>query len=220
MIKVDMKARQCLNQFVVVGLMILPALVLWGADSDKFLKDTPFEQIVAKAKAGDPAAQLYLAQGHRSHLGGVPYNLQESHRWYVAAATNNVAEAQFYMGNYFYGEAAASKGVGPSEKAKRLQSATASLVWLMKAAKQGYIPAWVKLGEAFDDGKVFTKDPVEAYKWYHLVIEKGGNPIGAPVAQRNALSLRLTPEQIESAKQRALAFWQSLGEEKKPTAPK
>lgn len=194
--------------------------MLTAAESQKLLKDTPFEEIVAKAKAGDADAQLYLAQGHAGLSTGVPHNKQESHRWYVAAATNNVPEAQLYLGKYYYDEVTSTRGYTQKDKAKRQQSAPIALSWLVKAAKQGSYGAWVFLGQAFEDGTVFAKDPVEAYKWYHLAIEKGNRPIGAPVTSRNALSLKLAPAQIELAKRRALEFWESLGEEKKPTALK
>lgn len=193
---------------------------LTAAESQKLLKDTPFEEIVAKAKAGDGEAQLYLAKGHALLIGGVPYNKQESHRWYLAAATNGMVEAELYLGNHYYQEALANRGVAAKDKAARNQTATASLTWNFKAAKQGSFEAWCRLGTAFDEGKVYAKDPVEAYKWYHLAVEKGNNPISSPVRHRNALSLKLTPAQIELAKRRAQDFWDSLGDEKKPTAPK
>lgn len=202
------------------ALLLSRAGTVTAAESPKLLKDTPFEEIVAKAKAGEGEAQLYLGQGHARLGGGVPYNLQESHKWYVAAATNNVREAKFYLGQHFYEEVKSTRGNAPKDKAKRQQSAPVALSWLAKAAKQSSFDAWVLLGKAFDEGTVFAKDPVEAYKWYHLAIEKGNNPIFAPVTQRNTLSLKLTPAQIDLAKQRALDFWETQGEEKKPTAPK
>lgn len=209
--------------FLVVlaaALLLSGAGVLTAAESQKLLKDTPFEEIVAKAKAGDADAQFYLAKGHASFGTGVPHNPQESHKWYVAAATNNVPEAQYYLGKHFYDEVTSTRGNTPKDKAKRQQSAPVALSWLAKAAKQGSFNAWVLLGKAFDEGTVFAKDPVEAYKWYHLAVEKGNNNIFAPVTQRNALSLKLTPAQIELAKRRALDFWEAQGQEKKPTAPK
>ncbi len=204
---------------IAVSLFLFSGATL-GADAQKLLKDTPFEGIVAKAKGGDGDAQMYLAKGHVSYGSHVPHNPQESYRWYVAAATNDVPDAQLYLGRHYYKQAVATKGITPKEKAARHQASTASLAWLLKAAKQGSIDAFVELGEAFDDGRIFAKDPVEAYKWYHLAIEKRSQPIGAPVKSRNALSLILTPAQIELAKRRALDFWESLGEERKPTAPK
>jgi TPR repeat protein len=201
----------------LVGTLVQPVV---AAESKKLLKDTPFEEVVAKAKAGDGEAQLYLANGHSLLIGGVPYNKPESHRWYLAAATNGLVEAELYLGNHYYQESLANRGAAAKDKAARNQTATASLSWNFKAAKQGSAEAWRRLGTAFDEGKVYAKDPVEAYKWYHLVIEKGGSQLVSPVTQRNALSLKLTPAQIELAKRRAQDFWDSLGEEKKPTAPK
>ena len=214
------RSKVILFAVVTTAVLLAHSGHLRAVESQKLLKDTPFEEIVAKAKAGDAEAQLYLAKGHALIIGGVPYNKQDSHRWYIAAATNNVPEAQFYLGEFYYREVTTTKGLTQKDKAKREQSAAASLNWLAKAAKQGSFNAWVMLGNAFEDGTVFAKDLVEAYKWYHLAIEKGTNPIFAPVTKRNALSLRLKPEQIELAKRRALDFWEAQGVEKKPTAPK
>lgn len=216
-----------MNRFLKVpGIILAASLVgvliqsLVAAESKKLLKDTPFEEIVAKAKAGDAAAQLHLARGHIGFESYVPHNKTESHRWYLAAATNNVMEAQLYLGQHYYKEVTSTRGNTPQDKAKRQQTAPVALSWFMKAAKQGSFDAWVALGHAFEEGTVFAKDPVEAYKWFHLAIEKGNRQIGSPVRSRNALSLKLTPAQIELAKRRAQDFWDSLGEEKKPMAPK
>ncbi|NBV23722.1 MAG: sel1 repeat family protein [Proteobacteria bacterium] len=162
-----------LNLFPVIcfcsAMLLSRGGAISAAESQKLLKDTPFEEIVAKAKAGDADTQIYLAKGHASILGGgVPHNLQESHKWYVAAATNNGPEAQFYLGKHYYDEVVSTRGNAPKDKAKRQQIAPLALTWMMKAARQEYGSAWVFLGNAFDEGTVFAKDPVEAYKWYHL----------------------------------------------------
>lgn len=191
-----------------------------AAESQKLLKDTPFEEIVTKAKAGNGEAQLYLAKAHADFFNSGVYNPKESHRWYLAAGTNGLVDAELYLGRHYYQEAQSNRGVAAKDKAARNQSSAASLVWYFKAAKQGSMDAWINLGAAFDDGKIFAKDPVEAYKWYHLAVEKGQNHLFAPVSRRNALSLKLTPAQIELAKRRAQDFWNSLGEERQPTAPK
>ena len=203
---------------LVAAFFLTFHVALFAAEKEKLLRDTPFEEILAKAKAGNPDAQLHLAMAYSGIATGVPYDRKESHKWYVAAATNDVPEAQLYLGRYYYREAVAIRGYSNREKAQRQQSATASLTWLAKAAKQGSFAAWVELGSGFDEGKVFAKDLVEAYKWYHLAVEKGGHQIGAPTTQRNSLSLRLTSEQIEMAKRRALEFFETQIQEKKPTA--
>lgn len=216
-----MSRFQKLLRFVLVASSVAMSFQpVIAAESQRLLKDTPFEEVVAKAKVGGGEAQLYLAKTHANVLGGALYNPKESHRWYLAAATNGLVEAELYLGNHYYQEALANRGLAAKDKAARNQIATASLSWNFKAAKQGSFEAWRRLGTAFDEGKVYAKEPVEAYKWYHLAIEKGNNPIIAPVSQRNALSLKLTPAQVELAKRRAQDFWDSLGEDKKQTAPK
>jgi TPR repeat protein len=130
-------------------------------------------------------------------------DLKESFRWFLAAATNGIAEAQYRTGSSYYSEAASNYGNQPADQAKRKQSATAALHWLTKAAFQGDVNAWQELGRGFRDGKVFTKDEVEAYKWFHLAVEAKHQ---MAEYDRNALSAKLTLAKIGEAKERAVRF--------------
>ena len=83
------------------------------------------------AESGDIDAQLYLAEAY-SKGKGVIVNLQEGYRWYMEAAKQNNAEAQYMVARYkmFY------MG-GWDDKADYERS----LVWLEKSAVNGYPPA-------------------------------------------------------------------------------
>lgn len=190
---------------VVAHLWLLIPSGTQAADSKEILKDTPFEEVLARAKAGEAAAQLWLGKAYSFQFIGVKVqmNLPESFRWYLAAATNGIAEAQCRVGRSYYSESASNYGNKPADVAKRKQSANAAMQWLMKAALQGEVNAYQELGNGFRDGKVFAKDEVEAYKWFHLAAE---NKHAAAEYDRNALSSKLTPAQIEGAKQRAVQF--------------
>lgn len=215
-----MKTRPFCNALAsAVTLLLLLAGALAGAESAKLLKDTPFEEIVAKAKAGNPECQLYMAKAYQLGSGGVPRNQQESHKWFVAAATNNVMEALLYMGDHFYHEASTIKGMSAPDKAKRQQAGTAALNWYMKAAKRGSIAAFLHFGRGFEAGNIYAKDLVEAYKWFHLAVETDSRLSSSFwVGNRNSLSLRLTPAQIEEAKRRALMFLETQAQETNPRA--
>jgi len=189
----------------VVFLLLVSGSAAVAADNDDLLKDTPFEEILAKAKSGDAKAQLWLGKAYslQKLCSKVHINLKESFRWYLAAATNGIAEAQYHTGSSYYSEAASNYGRKPEDQAKRKQAANAALQWLMKAAFQGEVGAYHELGRGFRDGKVFTKDEVEAYKWFHLAAE--GKHRTAEY-DRNTLSAKLTPAKIEEAKERAVRF--------------
>ncbi len=216
-----MRTRPLSNALAsAVTLLLLLAGAVAGAESAKLLKDTPFEEIVAKAKAGNPDCQIYMAKSYQLGSGGVPRDRKESHRWFVAAATNNVMEALFYMGDHFYNEASTIKGMSAPDKAKRQQAGTAALNWYMKAAKRGSVDAYANLGAGFEAGNVYAKDLVEAYKWFHLAVETDDHRYARArlVSSRNSLSLRLNPAQIDEAKRRALMFLETHAQETNPRA--
>lgn len=198
-----MKASMLGRLFVTVALLSSASAAV-AADND-LLKDTPFEEILSKARSGDGQTQLWLGKAYSAQIisSKVPVDLKESFRWFLAAATNGVAEAQYRTGRSYYSEAASNFSRKPEDQAKRKQSANAALQWLMKAAFQGESNAYHELGRGFREGTVFTKDEVEAYKWFHLAVE-GKHQLAE--YDRNALSAKLTPAKIEEAKERAVRF--------------
>jgi TPR repeat protein len=198
-----MKSPTLRTLFATAALLLSVATAV-AADND-LLKDTPFEEILAKARGGDGQTQLWLGKAYSAQIisSKVPLDLKESFRWFLAAATNGIAEAQCRIGRSYYSEAASTFSRKPEDQAKRKQSANAALQWLLKAAFQGESNAYHELGKGFRDGSVFTKDEVEAYKWFHLAVE-GKHQFAE--YDRNALSTKLTPAKIEEAKERAVRF--------------
>ncbi len=198
-----MKLPKLSTMFAAFALALSVSLA--PAADNNLLKDTPFEEILAKAKAGDGQTQLWLGKAYSAQIisAKAPLDFKESFRWFFAAATNGVAEAQYQVGRSYYSEATLNFGRKPEDQAKRKQSANAALQWLMKAAFQGNANACHELGKGFRDGNVFAKDEVEAYKWLHLAVE--GKHLFAEY-DRNGLSGKLSPAKIEEAKERALRF--------------
>lgn len=200
----------------VVSTFLALAFSLRAADTNAILKATSFESLLASANAGEVESQLKLARGHAGLpvsgvSGGIPINQTEATKWYSKVATAGNVEGQSWMGQRLFNQANLT-----SDKRKRLELAQASLNWLMKAAWQGSIDAWGLLGQGFEEGKVFAKDQVEAYKWFHLLVlqkKVGGiyvtGPLSTADTSRNRLSLILSPAQIDQAKQRALDFMQA-----------
>jgi hypothetical protein len=72
--------------------------------------------------------------------------------------------------------------------------------WLMKAAKQGYVPAESEIGRVYESGEPgYAKDEEESYYWFSLAYKGGEKEAGE---EADKITSWLTPEQIEAANKR------------------
>jgi TPR repeat protein len=100
-----------------------------------------FKEFEPEAKAGNPVAQMSLADLYLRGKG-VPQNLEKAFIWNLAAAEQELAEAQFYVAiAYQYGE-----GVQ--------QNLNAAVNWYEKAAGQRHAAAQTNLGSLYWNGQV------------------------------------------------------------------
>lgn len=100
------------------------------------------------ARLGDGASQYMLAHMHRNGLGG-DADKRSSYRWYVRAAGNGVAAAQYQLGEVFF----------------RLGNIRKTLWWWSQSAKAGYVPAQCNLGMIHLFGYGVKKRPELASTW-------------------------------------------------------
>ena len=77
-----------------------------------------------------------------------------------------------------------------------------ALKWLRRSANQGNALGQSSLGECYEEGKGVPQDFLEAYKWYNLA----GAESSHSASQRQALTSRMTPEQIAEAQRRSARF--------------
>src|SRR5438046_43096 len=118
-------------------------------------------EIRAKAEKGDTESQFDL--GAVFYFGdlGVAKEEAVAVTWFRKAAEQNLAQAQFNLGDCYYN----GKGVA--------KDFVAAVLWLGKAAEQGYGMAQVNLGTCYGLGNGVSKDQVEAGKWYRKAAEQG-----------------------------------------------
>jgi TPR repeat protein len=120
---------------------------------------SPFEEVRAKAEAGDAKAQYDLAVCYYAGQG-VAKNEVEAVKWYRKAAEQNLAGAQFNLGVcYGLGE-----GV-PKDEVEAVK-------WYRKAAEQNLAKAQFNLGVCYGFGQGVEKDDVEAVEWYRKAAEQ------------------------------------------------
>jgi TPR repeat protein len=92
---------------------------------------------------------------------GVPEDLAESRKWFLAAAEHGDIDSCFQLGvTYAYGE-----GVPQDYKE--------AMKWFHKAALKGMAGGQHAVGTMTSQGLGFTRDPAKASKWFELAAKQG-----------------------------------------------
>jgi TPR repeat protein len=83
------------------------------------------------------------------------------------------------------------------------RDAAEAVRWYRKAADLGLASAQYELSLAYSSGMGVPKDQVAAYGWMDLAVFRARGPIREKYsAARDALTARMTPEQLAEAKRR------------------
>jgi TPR repeat protein len=187
--------------------------------------------ILVLAQQGNPVAQRQIGQYY-----GEQGLVKESNEWFLKAALQGDARAQYMMGVHYtfgmgvelnpqeagkwfllaaeQGDAEAQYSVGlrwARGEAGEPQDLAEASKWFRLAAEQGVPAAQLSLGRRYANGEGVPKDYVEAYKWMWLGVTRGTVPDAERVLKR--LANKMTPEQINYAKLLAQGF------QPKPPAP-
>lgn len=123
-------------------------------------RQVTIDELRAAAAAGDPAAQLDLADRH--WFGdGVKRDPEAAYGWMRKAAEAGLAEAQSKVGFFLtYGF-----GVAPDPKG--------ALRWFLKGLRGGYAKAGYNLGDAYWKGSHVTRSPRRAWFFFSKAVELG-----------------------------------------------
>jgi TPR repeat protein len=130
---------------------------------DFALAETPHDQVLARARYHNPAAQSYLGFLYLSGEEDTPRDTTEAARWFRLAAEQGQVEAQFNLALLLAG--------GDGVPADPRQAAH----WCRRAAEQGFPPAQDHLGQMYYEGHGVPRDKVEALVWFR-VAALGGLP--------------------------------------------
>jgi len=160
------------------------ALPVWSQNSE-------FKETKAKAEQGDAEAQFLLGSMYDSGLG-VLKSYAESGKWYLKAAAQGVAEAQYELGLRYYEY---------GKKAKT--NYTTAFSWFFKAANQGFVPAQYSVAVMYGLGQGVPQENVKAQKWFNIAAAQG---VRRAVEAREAFALQLTRDQIAEGERRAALF--------------
>jgi len=153
------------------------------------------EKLLRAARSGDAQAQFDLGL---SLSKGLDY--QQAARWYLGAATQDHARAQFALGVMLV------DGCGV------LRDPVKGRLWIGKAAQGGCSEAQHALGircrrASFKESpQGAVESTVEAYKWFRLASAQGRRE---SEAEFECLAVRMTQEQVVEGNRRVAAFIRS-----------
>jgi TPR repeat protein len=116
------------------------------------------QAVLAKAKAGDAAAELAI--GIEYQKGDVvPRDFVQAAEWYRRAADQGNARAQFKLGSLYQ-----------QRESGLAQDDAQAAQWLHKAADQGLAEAQNALALAYLRGKGVQQDPAQAVDWFQKAV--------------------------------------------------
>ncbi len=160
--------------------------------------------LLAKANAGDPAAQVavgeqYAKAGATEHYRTVAaQDYQQAASWYLKSANQKSVDGELHL--------AALYRDGGNGFDRDMQQAAA---WYLKAANQGDVPAQGTLGVLYSMGQGVARDDSEAYFWLDIAASSNGPNQEKYASTRQMIGERITSEQLADVQDR-VAAWKAV----------
>ena len=153
-----------------------------------FAQQPNIREIEQQTEAGNATMKYQLAQGY--FMGcGIPHDTNKGMKWLRKAAEQGLPAAQRDLGNAY----ATGKFLSKNE--------TEAVKWLRKAAEGNNIDAQNTLANCYTDGQLgFSKDPVEAFKWYEKAANLGDHHSAYYTACRYENGIGVTQDYVEAYK--------------------
>jgi TPR repeat protein len=160
------------SRLLLLALLLRPPIIAASDHAAEHLESAAkshLDELKGRAEAGDPQAQYEFAQDYV--MGeGVTRNDKAADEWFLRAAEQGYAKAQFAVGmrSWFKGMEVVEKDYG---EAVRLFKE--SVKWYQKAAEQGNAEAQSSLGFMYHAGMGVTQNAAEAVRWERMAAEQG-----------------------------------------------
>jgi len=157
--------------------------------------------LLAKANAGDAAAQVQVGEGY-AHAAATEHDReqaasdgQQAAAWYRKAATQNNVAGELQL--------AAMYRDGASGFPRDMAQAA---VWYRKAAEQGDAGAQATLGVLYSMGQGVPLNNVEAYFWLALAADVKGPSQEKYAAERQMIGQNITTDELSDLQDRLDAW--------------
>ena len=154
-------------------------------------QDCHYQQQLVLARQGLAENQYQVALCYYYGLS-VAANVQKALHWLQQAAAQKHTKAMFQLAEFY-------------NRQDKYYAPALAMEWYKQAAKAEYIPAQVRMAEMYVQGAGVPKDYVEAYTWFSLaeMFNADAESLrGSIHRQRQALAQKMTPQQIERARQK------------------
>jgi hypothetical protein len=189
---------------VVVRAVLLFVFVLFsGLTKGTFAQAGDVDPaVLAKATAGDPAAQVSAGESQSKAAGAAQdpeiatENWNKAAEWYSKAAAQSNVAAEIHLAEcYSYGHGVERDKVKAAE-------------WYRKAAEQGDPAAQGTLAMLYTMGQGMPRDDAEAYFWFDLAASADTPNQERYVTNRQNVGTRITADQLAAVQQR-LKKWKA-----------
>jgi TPR repeat protein len=158
--------------------------------------------LIAKATAGEAAAQVKVGEAYAAGSGGsrdarqLAVDYQQAAVWYRKAADQGNLAAEVHLGDLCRD----GRGVA--------RDMTQAVAWYRKAAELGDVGAQGKLGILYSVGMGIPRDDVEAYYWLCLAADASGPDRARYTTNRQSVGEHITTDQ-QAAVQDRVAAWKT-----------
>ena len=152
--------------------------------------------LLAKANAGDPAAQVQVGESYATGKA-VAQNLKQAAEWFRKAADKGDIDGELHL-------AALYRDGGKGFPRDMTQAAAL----YRKAAEQGDVTAQGTLGLLYFLGQGVSQDYVEAYFWLDLAAAVKGPKQEQYTQNRQMIGTHITTDELEAVQER-VAKWQA-----------
>ena len=152
--------------------------------------------LLAKANAGDTAAQVTVGECYAEGKG-VARSYKQASEWFLKAANKNDIDAELHL--------AALYRDGNKDFPRDMQQAAN---WYRKAADQGDATAQGTLGTLYSMGQGVPQSYVEAYYWLDLAAAVRGPRQAQYAANRQMIGTHITADELADVQDRE-AKWKA-----------
>ena len=181
---------------LLLAMTLTATLLPASAQTASPLNSSIDPAVLAKANAGDPAAQVQVGESYAAGKD-VARDLNQAAEWYRKAADRNYLSAELHL-------AALYRDGGKGFPRDAVQAAA----WYRKAAEQGNVTAQATLGLLYSLGQGVAKSDVEAYFWLDLAASAKGPKQEQYAQNRQLIGTHITTDELEEVQER-VAKWKA-----------
>lgn len=180
----------------MLGKCILLSALVVGSGVMCLAQSGADAAVLAKAQAGDAAAQVAVGEDYAHRAGATADRDDAAEAWKQSAAWFAKAAAQGYIPGEIHLAEAYSYGQGVErDKGKAAE-------WYRKAADQGDAGAQGTLAMLYTMGQGVPQSDVEAYFWFDLAASVKTPNQERYITNRQNVGTRITSDELEEVRER------------------